>query len=78
VAVDGIISERDIVHALAQHGSGLLALTVAEVMTRPAVTCDPSESLGVLPTDALTTRACSTKGDRSGSNTSKAFRRAGS
>ena len=33
--VDGIISERDIVHALAHHGSGLLALTVAEVMTRP-------------------------------------------
>jgi CBS domain-containing protein len=48
VAVDGIISERDIVHALAQHGSGLLALTVAEVMTRPAVTCDPSESVGEL------------------------------
>ena len=47
-AVDGIISERDIVHALAQHGSGLLALTVAEVMTRPAVTCDPSESVGKL------------------------------
>jgi CBS domain-containing protein len=48
VAVDGIISERDIVHALAQHGSGLLALTVAGVMTRPAVTCDPSESVGEL------------------------------
>jgi len=47
-AVDGIISERDIVHALAQHGSGLLALTVAEVITRPAVTCDPSESVGEL------------------------------
>ena len=46
--VDGIISERDIVHALAQHGSGLLALTVAEVMTRPAITCDPSESVGEL------------------------------
>jgi len=41
--VDGIISERDIVH-----GSGLLALTVAEVMTRPAITCDPSESVGEL------------------------------
>lgn len=47
-AVNGIISERDIVHALAEHGSGLLALTVAEVMTRPAVTCDPSESVGEL------------------------------
>src|SRR6266446_10448204 len=33
-AVDGIISERDIVHALARHGTALLALSVAEVMTR--------------------------------------------
>ena len=46
--VDGIISERDIVHALAHHGAGLLSLTVAEVMTRPAVTCDPTESVGEL------------------------------
>ena len=46
--VDGIISERDIVHALGHHGSGLLSLTVAEVMTRPAITCDPSESVGEL------------------------------
>jgi CBS domain-containing protein len=46
--VDGIISERDIVHALAQHGPGLLALTVAEVMTRPVVTCDPSSTVGEL------------------------------
>jgi CBS domain-containing protein len=46
--VDGIISERDIVRALGHHGSGLLALTVAEVMTRPAITCDPSKSVGEL------------------------------
>jgi len=46
--VDGIISERDIVHALARHGAGLLAVGVAEVMTRPVVTCDPTESVGEL------------------------------
>src|SRR4029077_17871322 len=46
--VDGIISERDIVHALARHGRGLLSLTVAEVMTRQVVTCDPAESVGEL------------------------------
>jgi CBS domain-containing protein len=46
--VDGIISERDIVHALSRHGTGLLSLTVAEVMTRPVVTCDPTESVGEL------------------------------
>jgi CBS domain-containing protein len=46
--VDGIISERDIVHALARLGPGLLSLTVAEVMTRPVVTCDPAESVAEL------------------------------
>jgi CBS domain-containing protein len=46
--VDGIISERDIVHALARHGSGLLALTVAEVMTRPVITCKPTQSVDEL------------------------------
>jgi CBS domain-containing protein len=47
-AVDGIISERDIVHALARHGVALLALSVAEVMTRSVVTCDPTESIAEL------------------------------
>ena len=46
--VEGIISERDIVHALAHHGDRLLSLSVAEVMTRPVVTCDPAESVGEL------------------------------
>jgi CBS domain-containing protein len=46
--VDGIISERDIVHALAHHGSGLLALAVAEVMTRPVITCEPTQSVDEL------------------------------
>ena len=47
-AVDGIISERDIVHALARHGVALLALSVAEVMTRSVVTCDPTEGVAEL------------------------------
>jgi CBS domain-containing protein len=46
--VDGIISERDIVHALARHGTALLAVTVAEVMTQSVVTCDPTESVAEL------------------------------
>ena len=46
--VDGIISERDIVHALARHGSRLLSVGVAEVMTQPVVTCDPTEGVGEL------------------------------
>ena len=43
--VDGIISERDIVHALVDHGADLLARCVAEVMTRPVITCNPSDSV---------------------------------
>jgi CBS domain-containing protein len=46
--VDGIISERDIVHALARHGARLLILTVDQVMTRPVVTCNPGESISEL------------------------------
>jgi CBS domain-containing protein len=46
--VNGIISERDIVHGLARHGDGFLAMTVAEVMTRSVVTCDPTESVAEL------------------------------
>ena len=46
--VDGIISERDIVHGLADHGSALLSLNVAEVMTRRVVTCGPADSVADL------------------------------
>jgi CBS domain-containing protein len=44
-SVDGIISERDVVHALAARGADLLLLKVAEVMTRPVVTCDAADSV---------------------------------
>jgi CBS domain-containing protein len=44
-SVDGIISERDIVHALADHGADLLSRSVGEVMTRRVITCDPSDSV---------------------------------
>ena len=43
--VDGIISERDIVHGLADHGAALLSLNVAEMMTRRVVTCELSDSV---------------------------------
>jgi CBS domain-containing protein len=44
-SADGIISERDIVHALAERGADLLSLKVAQVMTRRVVTCDPADSI---------------------------------
>ena len=47
-SVDGIISERDIVHGLAEHGAALLSLNVAEMMTRRVVTCDLSDSVDQL------------------------------
>lgn len=43
--VDGIISERDIVRRLATDGPGLLTLTVADIMTRHAITCSPDNSI---------------------------------
>jgi CBS domain-containing protein len=46
--VDGIISERDIVHGLADRGGALLSLNVAEVMTRRVVTCGPADSVADL------------------------------
>jgi CBS domain-containing protein len=47
-AVDGVLSERDIVIALAKEGAALLARTVAEVMTRNVITCDPRDSVSEL------------------------------
>ncbi len=43
--VIGIVSERDIVHALATHGTAALELEAAQVMTRNVVTCDPDDSI---------------------------------
>jgi CBS domain-containing protein len=43
--VDGIISERDIVHALTDRGAGLLSVKIAEVMTRRVITCEPSDTI---------------------------------
>jgi CBS domain-containing protein len=41
----GLISERDIVRGLTQHGTRLLTLPVSELMTSPAVTCTPGDSI---------------------------------
>ena len=46
--VDGIISERDIVHGLADHGAALLSLNVVEMMTRRVVTCELSDTVDQL------------------------------
>ena len=44
-ALIGIISERDIVHGLAEHGASCLGLTVADLMTQRVITCTPDDSV---------------------------------
>lgn len=51
VAVDaagriaGILSERDIVHALADHGADLGRLKVSDLMTKDVTTCEPGHDV---------------------------------
>ncbi|HSJ28762.1 MAG TPA: CBS domain-containing protein [Acidimicrobiia bacterium] len=43
--VAGIISERDLVRAMVDHGPALLEMTVAELMTRDVRTCGPEDDI---------------------------------
>jgi len=45
VELQGMISERDIVLGLAEHGGGLRDLQVADLMTREVRTCTPQDSI---------------------------------
>jgi CBS domain-containing protein len=44
----GILSERDIVRALAEHGTEALSLPVAKVMTRNVTTCGEDDTIASL------------------------------
>jgi CBS domain-containing protein len=44
----GILSERDIVRALAEHGSTALSERVSQVMTRDVKTCTENDTVGDL------------------------------
>jgi CBS domain-containing protein len=51
--VIGVVSERDVVQAVSEHGPGALTRSIDEVMTRKVVTCrltDTSEALMELMT----------------------------
>ncbi len=39
----GVLSERDIVHGLAQHGGNVLDMTVESLMTKDVETCSPDD-----------------------------------
>jgi CBS domain-containing protein len=44
-AIEGLISERDIVDAVSRHGEGALSLAVSHVATHPGVKVAPSDGL---------------------------------
>ena len=48
VVVTGIVSERDVVRHLAEHGHEVLNRPVASVMTGDVVTCSPSDTTEAL------------------------------
>ena len=45
VTVLGMLSERDVVRGLTEHGTRLLSAPVSELMTSPVITCTPAESI---------------------------------
>lgn len=52
--VSGIISERDIVRAIGQHGADCLSNPVSQIMTRTVISCSESDTLDQLMS-AMTT-----------------------
>ena len=44
----GIVSERDVVRKLHEHGADLLRLPVSEIMTTMVATCEPSDTVNHL------------------------------
>ncbi len=41
----GILSERDIVHAMVDHGAAVQDLPVSDLMTREVITCAPDDAI---------------------------------
>ena len=44
----GVVSERDVVFGLAEHGPRLLVMTAGQVMSRPLVTCTPDDTIAMV------------------------------
>lgn len=44
-AVDGIVSERDVVHKLTDFGPKFLSVQVREIMTSDVLTCSPDDTV---------------------------------
>lgn len=54
--VDGILSERDIVMALGDHGAELLSRPVSAIMTRNVITCAPGDTVAELMAEMTSRR----------------------
>lgn len=54
-SLDGIISERDVVAAMADHGSVVLSLCVGDVCTKAVYTCSRNSTVGEVA-QLMTTR----------------------
>ncbi len=52
----GIISERDVVRGLNEHGANLLGMRVEELMTRSVVSCAPDSSVEEVMTQMTSNR----------------------
>jgi CBS domain-containing protein len=46
--IAGILSERDIVRALSQHGPAALSLPIGQVMTREVTTCTEEDNIATI------------------------------
>lgn len=46
--IDGIISERDVTHGLAEHGARVTQMLVSDLMTSSVITCDPDDSISAV------------------------------
>ena len=44
-SLDGLITERDIVNGLVQHGAAVMSMTVEDIMQNYPATCAPDESI---------------------------------
>ena len=44
-AITGLISEREIVHAVSRHGERALSIAVADIMTHATITVAPDDTL---------------------------------
>lgn len=53
----GIVTERDVLHGLVEHGSALLEMPVADLMSRDVLTASPEDEVGNLMT-VMTEHRC--------------------